>query len=97
MDQEFLASLTPEQIEWIGDNFPGLDPPEGQTSDYENRGGNSGVAYAILTICAVLSTLAVLLRLYSRLIVKRMRIEDALFVAALVCLITSSVGSLQDN
>ncbi|KAK3984267.1 hypothetical protein QBC44DRAFT_337302 [Cladorrhinum sp. PSN332] len=83
MDQEFLASLTPDQIEWIKENFASLDPPEGQTSDFENRGGNNGVAYGILSLCAVLSTLAVLLRVYSRLIVKRFKIEDVLFVAAL--------------
>ncbi|KAF2638709.1 hypothetical protein P280DRAFT_482043 [Massarina eburnea CBS 473.64] len=65
---------------WEG---PAQEPPPGVLSDLAHPGGNGGVAIAITSLCATIAGVAFLLRLWSRIVMKQVYIEDALFVSAL--------------
>ncbi|KAI0509382.1 hypothetical protein F5B22DRAFT_649011 [Xylaria bambusicola] len=60
-----------------------LDPPPGLTSDFMNPGGSHSLGYGTIITGAVLSTLAVLLRLSSRYTLRKFHLEDAFLVIAL--------------
>ncbi|KAF2260236.1 hypothetical protein CC78DRAFT_418336, partial [Lojkania enalia] len=62
---------------------PAMEPPSGIMPDLANPGGNGGIAIGVATLCAVIAGLAFLLRLASRVVTKRVYIEDALFISAL--------------
>ncbi|KAH8897432.1 hypothetical protein GQ53DRAFT_743130 [Thozetella sp. PMI_491] len=58
-------------------NGPSSPPPEGVQSNLDNPSNNTPACLAFGVVCTVLTTAAVLVRLYSRLVVvKRLRIED---------------------
>jgi hypothetical protein len=46
---------------------PAMAAPEGQVSDLDNDGGFHKLGEAAIIICAILATLSVLLRVWSRL------------------------------
>lgn len=66
-------------------NGPAMAPPDGQVSDFDNRGSYNGEEAALI-ICVILATLSVLFRVWSRLIMKPrlFGIEEGLLVCALV-------------
>lgn len=65
---------------------PSMEPPAGVDPNFDDPGGNHTIGYAIIILGSTLATMAILLRLCSRVILKRIKIEDALFISALVCL-----------
>lgn len=48
-----------------------LDAPPGVTVEFENAANGNRIALAIITTCTVVSTLAVCLRMYERLFIKK--------------------------
>lgn len=64
---------------------PAMAPPDGQVSDFDNMSSHIGEEAALM-ICAILATLSVLFRVWSRLIMKPriFGIEEGLLVCALV-------------
>lgn len=67
-------------------NGPAMEPPDGQVSDFDNRGSHSREDVALLIIFAILATLLVLFRVWSRLMMKPriFGIEEGLLICALV-------------
>lgn len=65
---------------------PAMAPPKGQVSDFDNNGGFHELGEAAIIICAILATLAVLFRLWSRLMMnpRVFGIEEGLLICALV-------------
>lgn len=47
-------------------NTPALKPPPGVVPDFDNPSGIQGEIHALLIVCAVISTIFVWLRLYTR-------------------------------
>ncbi|KAI1373901.1 hypothetical protein F4677DRAFT_427580 [Hypoxylon crocopeplum] len=61
---------------------PSLEPPSGVTPDFVNNGGSHTIGYFVVIFCGVLSTLALLSRLGSRISPRKIRTEDVfLFIA----------------
>lgn len=75
---------------------PAIDPPAGITPDLEHPGGSQALGYFVCLFCSIVSTLAVLTRLGSRLILKRFRIEDLFLVLGLVSKPVSSSTHMAD-
>jgi len=76
LDPAFVAAIL---------EMPSLDVPEGITPNFDNPpGGNRKLGYSVIILSAIISTFAVIIRISSRLVLKRVNIEDGLLVAALV-------------
>ncbi|KAI1076950.1 hypothetical protein F5B20DRAFT_583689 [Whalleya microplaca] len=61
---------------------PSLEPPPGVIPDFVNNGGSHTIGYFVVIFCGVLSTLALLSRLGSRISLRRIKTEDVfLFIA----------------
>ena len=82
MDLAALATISPEEqpayMEALLEG-PALEPPPGVITDFANPGGHHGVGYGIVILGATLATTAVAVRLYSRVAIKRINIEDGTF------------------
>ncbi|KAH8689592.1 hypothetical protein BGW36DRAFT_412363 [Talaromyces proteolyticus] len=64
-------------------NGPALQPPEGVTPNFDNPPNNNRLAYIVLTLCAVVATICLLLRLYARVILlRKIQIEEVLITLA---------------
>ncbi|KAF2877772.1 hypothetical protein BDV95DRAFT_588804 [Massariosphaeria phaeospora] len=86
MDPALIATMSPEEQAAFMTALlegPALEAPPGVMYDFENPGGNHALGYGIVILGGVLATISVLLRLHSRLLIKRVNIEDALLIAAL--------------
>ncbi|KAI0444954.1 hypothetical protein F4803DRAFT_509652 [Xylaria telfairii] len=59
-----------------------LDPPPGMTSDFAHPGGSHSLGYATVITGAVLSTIAVLMRLASRYVIRKFHSEDVFLIIA---------------
>ncbi|KAG8157419.1 hypothetical protein KVR01_012803 [Diaporthe batatas] len=59
---------------------PAIEPPDGVTPNFEIQNRHHAVGYFVLIFCAILSTLAVILRLASRYHIGRFHIEDVFFI-----------------
>lgn len=58
-------------------NGPAEAPPEGVTPDFTNPPNGNSEALAVIIICTILATLALIGRLYSRaFLIKKLHIED---------------------
>lgn len=82
MDPAALAMLSPEEQAAFMEALlegPALEPPLGVVPDFANPGGHHGVGYGIVILGATLATIAVALRLYSRVAMKSINIEDGTF------------------
>ncbi len=66
---------------------PALDPPPGFVSNFSDPGGSHSLGYGVVILTGVLSTLAVLIRLASRYILRKVGIEDIFLVIGLVRLL----------
>ncbi|ESZ94754.1 hypothetical protein SBOR_4866 [Sclerotinia borealis F-4128] len=62
---------------------PAINPPVGVTPDFDNPGGSHVLGYFIVIFCGIISTLAVLFRLGSRFVLRRINIDDVFLVAGL--------------
>ncbi|KAI0197539.1 hypothetical protein F4808DRAFT_293191 [Astrocystis sublimbata] len=80
-----MLSLLDEQGPSMEELLEGaaLDPPTGQMSDFAHPGGSHTLGYATIITGAVLSTIAVLMRLGSRYALRKAHYEDAFLVIAL--------------
>ncbi|KAI1464126.1 uncharacterized protein F4812DRAFT_443469 [Daldinia caldariorum] len=82
MSAEQFSTLSPADQEAIL-NGPALTPPPGVFPNFVDPPNKTAMAFAAVTICLVVSTLAVIIRLYSRFICTRTpKFEDYLVVAA---------------
>jgi hypothetical protein len=82
MDPAALATLSPEEHAAFMEALlegPALEPPPGVIPDFANPGGHHGIGYGIVILGATLTTIAVALRLYSRVAIKKVNIEDGTF------------------
>lgn len=57
----------------IDSNTPGMAPPEGEESNFDNPPNENAMAIAILSILIFISTTVVALRLWTRFVVIRER------------------------
>ncbi|KAI0165411.1 hypothetical protein GGR52DRAFT_107168 [Hypoxylon sp. FL1284] len=62
---------------------PSMDPPTGVDPNFDDPGGSHAIGYAVIILGSTLATIALILRLCSRVILKRFKIEDVLFIVAL--------------
>jgi hypothetical protein len=65
-------------------NGPALEPPPGVEYDFENNGGMHAVGYFTVIFCTILSTVATVLRITSRISMRSFRVEDGCLVIAFV-------------
>lgn len=72
----------PSELQMLLDG-PALDPPPGVVPNLDTD-GNHTLGYAVVIVTAVLSTLAVLVRLTASLPMKRLGLEEFLVVCSLV-------------
>ena len=75
MDPAILSMMSPEEINALWE-LPAMDPPNSVIPDLANPGGNDQVAVAVATLCGVIAGLAFLLRFASRVVTKKVYIED---------------------
>ncbi|KAI1452812.1 hypothetical protein F4805DRAFT_445932 [Annulohypoxylon moriforme] len=61
---------------------PSMEPPTGVIPNFDDT-GNHATGYGIIILGSILATIAIVLRMSSRAILRRFRIEDALFISAL--------------
>lgn len=77
-------SLSQDQIDGLL-SLPALEPPPGITANFDDPPNRNGLAYFVTTICVVISSLCVLIRLYSKVSMeKRLRVEEGLMICAYV-------------
>lgn len=70
-------SLSPEALEELLAQ-PALQPPAGVTANFDNPSNNNGLAWAVTTVCTVVATICLLLRLFARLWLDRtIRLEES--------------------
>ncbi|PFH62222.1 hypothetical protein XA68_14501 [Ophiocordyceps unilateralis] len=85
---ENFPSLPPARQQAIL-NGPGLAPPPGVVPNFVHPPNKTSMGVTIIAICLVLGTLTGLIRLYSRICVKKMHAEDVLGFAAYVSFVAS--------
>ncbi|KAI4947914.1 hypothetical protein J4E86_008431 [Alternaria arbusti] len=86
MDPAALAQSSPEeQAIFLAALLegPALEPPLGASSNFDHPGGSHAIGYGVVLLGSIVAALAVLLRLWSRALLKTFRIEDALLISAL--------------
>ncbi|KAI4910494.1 uncharacterized protein J4E92_010422 [Alternaria infectoria] len=86
MDPAALAQSSPEeQAIFLAALLegPALEPPLGASSNFDHPGGSHAIGYSVVLLGSIVAALAVLLRLWSRALLKTFRIEDALLISAL--------------
>lgn len=92
MDPAALAQSSPEeQAIFLAALLegPALEPPLGASSNFDHPGGSHAIGYGVVLLGSIVAALAVLLRLWSRALLKTFRIEDALLISALVSISVS--------
>ncbi|KAK7918070.1 hypothetical protein PG985_009944 [Apiospora marii] len=58
-------------------NAPAMDPPPGEVQDLDNPPNKNDVVVAVYTVCLVIVSIFVALRLYSKFVILKMaRIQD---------------------
>lgn len=58
---------------------PALDPPPGVTANFDNPPNRNGLAWGVTTVCTVILTLCLLIRLYARTwMEKKLRVEEGI-------------------
>lgn len=73
-----LSSLPPDQQQVLLDG-PALKPPVGVQSNFENPPNSNAIPEAVIPICLVLVSVAVLLRYYARAFVaKEIKVDDGM-------------------
>lgn len=56
---------------------PALEPPPGVTANFDNPPNRNGLAWGVTTVCTVILTLCLLIRLYARTwMEKKLRVEE---------------------
>ncbi|RCI10277.1 hypothetical protein L249_8579 [Ophiocordyceps polyrhachis-furcata BCC 54312] len=70
-------------------NGPGLAPPHGVAPNFVDPPNRTSMGIAIISVCLVLATVTGLIRLYSRICVKKIHVEDFLGFAAFVFFVAS--------
>lgn len=76
MSLENFQSLSKEEQDIIL-NSPALQSPEGVIPNFEHPPNRNGIAHSVTALCLILTTAAVLTRVYSRIVcVKKIEIED---------------------
>ncbi|KAF2829295.1 hypothetical protein CC86DRAFT_453943 [Ophiobolus disseminans] len=86
MDPADLASLSPEEQKTFMAallNGPALDAPPGVVPNFEQPGGSHALGYGIILLGSILAGLAVLVRISSRVLIRKFHFEDALLLSAL--------------
>ncbi|KAI1652732.1 hypothetical protein F4813DRAFT_376920 [Daldinia decipiens] len=82
MSADQFVTLSPAEQQAVL-NGPALLPPDGMQSDFLNPPNHTAMAFAATTLCLVVSSLSVIIRLYSRFFcTKTPVIEDYLVIAA---------------
>lgn len=82
MSLDQISFLPPAEQERIL-NGPALQPPAGIVPNFENPPSGNTLCRAVLTICLIISSLAVVNRAYSRIFcLKRVEIEDCEMIQA---------------
>jgi hypothetical protein len=75
MDPELLRSLSSEELAMLWDR-PAMEPPAGVEPNFANPGGLHELGYIVIVVAGVLVTISVALRAVSRILLKRVDIED---------------------
>ncbi|KAI8623621.1 hypothetical protein F5Y19DRAFT_492473 [Xylariaceae sp. FL1651] len=82
MDLSQLHNLPQEQQDEIL-NGPALMPPPGIVSNFDSPPNGDALAYTAVTLCLVVSTIAVSIRVYAKFIcARRIKLEDCLVIVA---------------
>lgn len=63
---------------------PALAPPENVMPDFTNPGGAHDLGYGVIIACAVMATLSVVMRLATRIAMRKLGMADAMYFCALV-------------
>lgn len=73
-----LSSLPPEKQEAIL-NGPALKPPPGVESNFDDPQNQNVIPHAVIPICLLLATLAILLRTYTKFfLLRRINVDDGM-------------------
>jgi hypothetical protein len=77
MSFEIFHSLSPEpQIEFL--DGPALNPPDGESFQFEDPPNSDNIAWGILTTCIVLVSLTSIMHVFCRtFVVKKFYLEDS--------------------
>jgi hypothetical protein len=71
---------------------PALTPPAGVTSDFDNPPNNNPLAVGVLSTCAAVATLCIIIRVYARVVLlRKVQIEEGMYSGH------SGHGHLQNN
>ncbi|KAI5865996.1 hypothetical protein GGS23DRAFT_363716 [Durotheca rogersii] len=62
---------------------PALEPPPGVVPDFANPGGSHALGYGIVILGSIIAIIAVLMRLGSRFILRKIGIDDGFMISAL--------------
>lgn len=69
-------SLAPEALEELLAQ-PALQPPGGVTANFDSPSNNNALAWVVTTVCTVVATICLLLRLFARVwLDRRIRLEE---------------------
>ncbi|XDG05671.1 hypothetical protein ABKA04_005286 [Annulohypoxylon sp. FPYF3050] len=84
-----LSSLTPAELEQLL-NGPALAPPDGVIPNFDDKDNKNYIAQAVVPLCLVLTSIAVFLRVWSRIFyIKKVELTDALMTIAFGCYIVN--------
>jgi hypothetical protein len=73
-----LCSWNPIIMATIDLDGPALAPPKGEVSNLNDPPNQNGLAYTVLIICAVITTICFLLRAYGRVyLLKKFQTEES--------------------
>jgi hypothetical protein len=93
MDLNAIAYLSPSEQE-IALDKPALAPPGNLVSNLDNPPSGDDLAFAVVTTCAVLSSVGLILRVYARFfVVRSFAVEDCKSPVAVIPIIyTRNIG-----
>lgn len=79
---ENFDGLSPAEIEEALRTRPGIEPPDGQVSLFDDPPTRNEIVIVVMTIGVLLAAVAVSLRLYSKIrVTKAFRLEDCMSLA----------------
>ncbi|KAI0848450.1 hypothetical protein F5Y00DRAFT_262544 [Daldinia vernicosa] len=65
-------------------NGPALEPPPNVIPDFSNPGGSHAVGYGLVLVGSIVSTIAIMIRLGSRFLLRKIGLDDAFMISAFV-------------
>lgn len=71
-----MESMTSEQLEEYLNTTPALAPPDGEVSNFINPETLRAQRIAATSVCVAISMILIALRIYARILIKKVNYED---------------------